>query len=293
MLIHRQEPNHRLRVNAVLHCGTRFIPFHWKEWSMHRVQVIISKVRRNPKASSRHLKSPNTLASNFEAFQQRAVGSFSRYLLQFTILLCKERCGFISHYLQLSQSALGFTLGLIWHFSIQLFYGLVTIFRLCYTTKRVCGKTKAALFFLNSSVHERLCFPTWRSVLLWISLISALGRSLHWPAPWLQMKVLFELRMDILRWLLPGQCHQAWRFDGFQLSTVSVSTCHLWFWENHSRIAAFSPANGRNIFAIRSLLQNQRIHNIAPTYTDPHPQSRHLFSLYPLFFSVLILKLIM
>lgn len=134
----------------------------------------------------------------------------------------------------------GFRLGFNLTLFHPAFYSLVTIFQLCYTEKRVCGKTKAALFFLNSSVPERLCFPNWRSVLLWISLISALGSSLPWPAPWLQMEILFEPCMEMLWRLLPGQCHEAWRFDGFQFNIVSVSTCYLWFWENHSCIAAFS-----------------------------------------------------
>ena len=50
-LTHGQEPNRRLRVNAVLHCGTQFTPFH-------QGQVVVSKVRKNSKASSRHPKSP-------------------------------------------------------------------------------------------------------------------------------------------------------------------------------------------------------------------------------------------
>lgn len=55
------------------------------------------------------------------------------------------------------------------------FYGLVaTIFELCYTTKWICDETKKVLFFLNSSVHERLYLPFWRSILWWISLISVL-----------------------------------------------------------------------------------------------------------------------
>lgn len=120
------------------------------------------------------------------------------------------------------------------------FYGLVTIFQLCYTMKWICGETKKALLFLNSSVHERLCLPNWRSVLLWISLISVLGSSLNLPAPWLQMEILFELCREMLWWLLPGQCHQAWHFDDFQFSIVSVSTCYFWSWENYSCITAFS-----------------------------------------------------
>ena len=147
---------------------------------------------------------------------------------------------FASHYLQLSQSALGFALGLIWHFSIYFFYGLVSIFQLCYTTWWICVETKNALFFLNSSVRERLCLPNWRSVLLWISLISALGSSLNLPAPWLQTEILFELCMEMLWWPLPGQWHQTRHFDDFQFSIVSVSTCYLWLWENHLCITAFS-----------------------------------------------------
>lgn len=46
------------------------------------------------------------------------------------------------------------------------------------------AKQRRHYFFLNSSVHERLCLPSRRSVLLWPSLISALGSSPNLPAPW-------------------------------------------------------------------------------------------------------------
>lgn len=52
--------------------------------------------------------------------------------------------------------------------------------------------------------------------MLWISLISALGSSRHWPEPWLQMEILREWCMEMLWWPIPGQDHRARRFDNFQ-----------------------------------------------------------------------------
>lgn len=166
--LRRQEPCRPLGVEAMILCRTDFSVFQWEKKNRVCTEFRLSLAKWG--GTLRHFADTGNLQTRSPPFSRHfgkglKISWVIASVLYFTL---QVEMWFRFSLSPIKPISSGFCSGFNLTLFHLAFYGLVTIFQLCYTTKWLCGETKKALFFLNNSVRERLCLPNQRSVCCWI-----------------------------------------------------------------------------------------------------------------------------